>query len=216
MENHILSGKITKIVKKDRHKDKYLIYIDNLLAFEISETMLIQYGLHKGMIIKKECYPDILEQEKEMQAYHDAIKFLAYKARSEQEVINKMKEKNYSDKTIEKILIKLKSHHYINDEEYALSFVKDKLHLNKIGRVKLKYELNKKGISSNIITKIIDQYVDDEVEYTIAMELAKKKLQSIYKKDTLQVQYRKIGSLLQRRGFQYDLIVKILSELFGF
>ena len=93
--------------------------------------------------------------------------------------------------------------------EFAKSFMKDKINLNKHGPPRIKYELYRKGVSQEIIEKVLEE---DKNEYTRALELAKKKMSS-YKNDDRNAIYRKLGGFLQRRGYSYDCISKILKEL---
>ena len=74
----------------------------------------------------------------------------------------------------------LKEYNLINDLEFAESFAKDKINLNGFGPKRIKYDLYKKGISNDIIQKVLEEDKDDE--YSRALELGKKKLTS-YKND---------------------------------
>ncbi|NLW21899.1 MAG: hypothetical protein GXY88_01370 [Tissierellia bacterium] len=50
------------------------------------------------------------------------------------------------------------------------------------------------------------------MEYERALELARKKISS-YKKDNRDAIYRKLGGFLQRKGYSYDCIMKVLKEI---
>ena len=133
---------------------------------------------------------------------------MTYRQRSEKEIIDKLKRKGFSEDIIENTLIYLKEYNLINDLEFSKSFVNDKINLNKFGPERIKYELYRKGISQEIIEKVL---AEDE-EYDRALELAKKKLPS-YKNDDKNAKYRKLGGFLQRKGYSYECISKILREL---
>ena len=67
-----------------------------------------------------------------------------------------------------------------------------------------------KGVSRDIADEILEEYCDGE--YEIALELAKKKIHS-YKNDDRNSIYRKLGGFLQRKGYSYDVVSKVLKEL---
>lgn len=105
-----------------------------------------------------------------------ALKFLVYKMRSEHEVRQHLKEKHSAtNEAIEDIIDYLYSYNYLDDEKYAVAFIKDKLNFSPIGRIKMKYELAQKGINSSIIEIMIEELYPLEKEIEIAKKLLLKK-----------------------------------------
>ena len=69
-----------------------------------------------------------------------------------------------------------------------------------------------KGIDDDIIETVLVEDKDDE--YERALEIATKK-HSSYKDDDRNKIYRKLGGFLQRKGYSFDIVSKILKELLG-
>ena len=199
---------ITKI-EPQRNEERVNIYLDGEFAFGLMKEIQYKYGLTEDMNIDREYIDKVLMAEEQSKANNYALKFLAYRQRSKKEIIDKLAEKGFEDKFIENTLVYLKSYDLVDDLEFAKSFAKDKINLNKQGPQKIKYELYKKGISKEIIEKVLDE---DDNEYNRALELAKKKLPS-YKNDDRNAIYRKLGGFLQRRGYSYECVSKVLKEL---
>lgn len=199
---------ITKIEPQKR-KDRVNIYIDGEFAFGIMEEIQYKYNLSEGMKIDKKYIDEVLMEEEQSKANDQALRFLSYRQRSEKEIIDKLKEKGFQEKIIENTLIYLREYKLVDDLEFAKAFMNDKIYLNKFGPERIKHELFKKGISQEIIQEVLDE---DEDEYHRGLELAKKKLPS-YRKDDRNGKYRKLGGFLQRKGYSYDCIYKILREL---
>ena len=199
---------ITKI-EPQKNEERVNIYLDGEFAFGLMKEIQYKYGLTEDMNIDREYIDKVLMAEEQSKANNYALKFLAYRQRSKKEIIDKLAEKGFEDKFIENTLVYLKSYDLVDDLEFAKSFAKDKINLNKQGPQKIKYELYKKGISKEIIEKVLDE---DDNEYNRALELAKKKLPS-YKNDDRNAIYRKLGGFLQRRGYSYECVSKVLKEL---
>ena len=199
---------ITKI-EPQKNEERVNIYLDGEFAFGLMKEIQYKYGLTEDMNIDKEYIDKVLMAEEQSKANNYALKFLAYRQRSKKEIIDKLAEKGFEDKFIENTLVYLKSYDLVDDLEFAKSFAKDKINLNKQGPQRIKYELYKKGISKEIIEKVLDE---DDNEYNRALELAKKKLPS-YKNDDRNAIYRKLGGFLQRRGYSYECVSKVLKEL---
>ena len=69
---------------------------------------------------------------------------------------------------------------YLDENRYARSFANDKFRFNKWGRIKIAYELQKKGIASQIRIDALHS-IDDEDYERMLFELLKNKKKSIRK-----------------------------------
>lgn len=206
-------GIITKIEQQEKNKSRYSVYVDDQFAFGISEDLLVKYRLLKGKEIDSTSMGQIVEEEEQQKANNYALKLLSYRGRARHEMEKKMKEKGYEAQTIEKTIAFLQTHNYINDEDFAASYVRDKRNIQKLGKMRIKQELYQKGVDKTIIQGAIDEQIDPEEELEAALNFGRKKLDSTYRNDDKNAQYRKLGSSLQRKGYDYDIIKKVLSAL---
>ena len=202
--------KITSIEPQKNNNDRVNIYLDGNFAFGISIEILYKYGLEKDIEIDEEYIENVLKAEEKNKAINYALNFLNFKWRTEKEIRNKMLLKGYDEKIIQEAISYLKEQKLIDDRRFAEGFVKDKINFNKLGKYRLKNELYNKGISGDIIDEVLSENCDDELER--AMELGRKKLPS-YKNDDKNAIYRKLGGFLQRKGYSYDCISKVMREL---
>lgn len=200
--------KITKIEPQKR-KNRINVYVDNEFALGINEEVMIQCNLKIGMEVDDNFIENILLAEEENKALDYALRLLTYRQRSEKEIYDSLKRKGYMEKHIENVISSCKDKNYLNDREFAKSFINDKINLNKYGPVRIKHELKLKGVSRDIIDEVIDYDRDDQ--YELAKEVANKKINS-YRSDDKKAIYRKLSGLLQRRGFSYDIISKVVRE----
>lgn len=198
---------ITKIQPQKNDK-RVNIYIDGEFAFGLMLETQYKYNLKEGMDIDIDFIETVLLEEEQLKAKNIALNFLTHRKRTAKEITDKLKEKGFEESIVEKTLDYLKNYGLVDDKDYANSFVKDKVKLNKHGPQRIKYDLYRKGISQEIIEEVLMK--DDE--YPRALELAKKKMSS-YKNDDRDKIYRKLGGFLQRRGYSYDCISKVLKEL---
>ncbi|KNF10183.1 hypothetical protein CLPU_1c03480 [Gottschalkia purinilytica] len=205
--------KITKIEKHKRNKERYHIYMNDQYYFTVDEDILVKFRLLKGSEFDEDFIESVIKEEEKSRAKNYALKLLNYKRRTEKEIYEKMKEKGYDEENIEFAIEFLKSYNYIDDLEYAKCYVKDKYNLKKLGKQRIKTELYNKGIRDNIINEVIKDVIDDDNEYDKALELARKKLSTTYKNDDKVALYRKLGGFLQRKGYSFDIVKKVLNEL---
>lgn len=202
--------KISRIETQKNNKDRLNIYIEDTFAFGISVDVFVKYNLQKGQEIQDDFIEEILLAEENNQAINSAVKYLSYRQRSIKEVNEHLNRKGYEESIIEKTIDYLLEKNYLNDYEFAQSFIRDKSYLNKYGINKIRYELLNKGISKEIVAKTLR--FDGDEEYDNAMALAQKKMNSYRGQDRNSI-YRKLGGFLQRRGYRYDTVSKVLKEV---
>lgn len=103
--------------------------------------------------------------------------------------------------------------------QYAQNYIKDKTRFNNYGSIRLKNELLNKGIDKKIVEDALEQFFDNDSvkydEYKAAKELAIKKL-NLYKKDDKAAKYRKLSGFLIRKGYSYDIVNQVVSELLSY
>ena len=201
--------KITNI-ELQKNQKRYNIYIDNKFAFGLTDELRFKYGLNIDDIIEQDYIDNVLKSEEQMKVTNHALNLLSFRQRSRQEIYTALQRKGYEDSYIEETIRYLELNKYIDDRSFASSFINDKRNLNKYGSNRIKYELYNKGISKEIIEETLD--VDTDDEYIIALEIATKKL-STYKEQDNNSVYRKLGGFLQRKGYSYDLVSKVLREI---
>jgi len=153
-----------------------------------------------------------------------AYRFLSYRPRSKKEVERKLKEKKFSGENILNIISLLEKNNYLNDREFTLNWIKYRMENKPLGRRSLEYELKEKGVDSGIIKDSLDEVYSGEFdEYDVAVRLAEKKISSLKKKQPPQSPLtkgelggylkRRLFSYLQRKGFSFGLIERVMSEL---
>jgi len=144
-----------------------------------------------------------------------AYRFLSYRPRSKKEVERKLKEKKISGENISSIISLLEKNHYLNDREFTLNWVKYRMENRPSGRRSLEYELREKGVDSEIIKDSLDEvYTGEFDEYEVAVRLAEKKISSLNKRKIEDnVIKRRLFSYLQRKGFSYDTIERVIENI---
>lgn len=200
--------KITKIEKQKNNLKRYSVFIDYEFAFGIDEVDLLYYKLSENTQIDETKYNFILENVIYNKAKNKAVKYISYQPRTEKEVTEKLKECEYSDDIIFRVIETMKKYNYINDKEYAKNFLTSKLNLKGYGIFKISFDLKQKGISDDIINDIIENTELNENKR--ALEVLEKKLRG--KKISDYKEKQKLYNFLLRRGFSYDVIKEAINN----
>lgn len=191
---------ITSIEMQKKRSNRYSIFIDNKFAFGLDGVDLLFYKLKEGDTLSQEKYDIIMDNVIFSDAKNVATNFISFKQRTHKEVINKLQSKGFDEITIDKVMILLEKYNYINDFNYALSYIKEKSNLNNEGLIKIKYNLKLKGISDEIINNAIEESDINSID-TIVKLLDKK----IKDKQNISIKEKnQVFNFLIRKGFSYD------------
>lgn len=200
---------ISSIEKSKKNKDNMLVYVDGEYAFSISEEDYLTLNLYEKKEITNEEIDYIKNTINLSRAKSTAVKYLSMKVRSELEVRAKLENDGFSRDVIDSAVNELKAIGYINDHMYAQKYIFDRSKLKPKAKKLLRYELEKKGISSDIIDEALDDFIMDES--VLAESLVKKKFGKYDMSEEKTI--RKIYSFLQHRGFGYGLIQDVVNKI---
>ena len=146
------------------------------------------------------------------QALSKLQKYCTYQDRCHIEVERKLTEMRIIPQAKEHIIMSLIDGDYLNEERFALAFVKGKFKIKKWGRIRLKAELKKRKISKYLIESALKQI--SEKDYLFAFEeLANRKANSI-KANSILLKKKKLADYLIYRGWESNLVYKKVNQLF--
>ena len=148
-------------------------------------------------------YDDTLVKKAKLRA----LNLLNTMGRTEAQLRQKLKQSNYPEEVIEIAMDYVKSFGYVNDFEYARSFIQNRK--EKKSQKELYMLLSQKGIKNDILDMVFEEYYDsDSSKEAIITILRKKK----YNSDTAtREETQKMYAFLTRKGFAYDDIRRVLT-----
>lgn len=205
-------GIITKIESQKKRDDRVNIYIDEKFFMAIYKELVFTFNLKKGQEIDSNHLKSILDDEMYMKAKNKTLSILSKASQSEKQIRQKLA-KDYEEDTIERVIEFLQKYKFIDDEDLASRIINTNVNLNKYGKNKIKQNLYNKGIDKNIIENAIDD-IDTNKEFENALYLGKKRYDRLKNEDPRKA-YQKIGNHLAYKGFNYDIIKKVLNNLFN-
>lgn len=197
--------KITDIKQQARRQDRYSIYVDGKYMFSFSENELVGSGLRKNQEVSEQQLADLKNTAVLDKGYDRALNLISHRPRSEGELRDYLRRKDYSPEESDQILNKLSERGYVNDADFARRWVESRRLLKSTSKRRLSQELRQKRIASDIINDVLA--ADETNERDVLRELVeRKRKQTKYQDDLKLMQY------LSRQGFNYDDIKSAISE----
>ena len=133
------------------------------------------------------------------------------RAKSKGELLAHLKKRGIEDDIASATIYRLQEAGLINDTEFAKAWTQSRHSSKKLSKRIIATELRSRGVDQNSIDEALDE-IDDEDEYRMAFSLAMKKYSTISRLEA-DVQVRRIQSLLQRKGFGFGIIGRVIREL---
>ena len=139
-------------------------------------------------------------------------KYCAYQERCVKEVTDKLSTFDLSPKEREGILAYLLDNRFVNNERFAMSFVKGKINQSGWGVNKIRFHLLQKGIDKDLIDEALRQ-TDEEVYRQRLYGILQAKAKTVKAENDFEMK-RKLAAFAMQRGFEAPLVWEVLKELF--
>lgn len=197
--------RITDIKQQVKRKTRYSIYVDDKYSFSLSETELMKSGIRIGRDYNAEELEELQQTAVLDKAFMRSLDYLARRPRSEWEVRDYLKRKEYDSPTIDTILNKLSDYDYIDDAKFAQAWITNRRLLKPTSLRRLRQELIQKHVSKEVIEAAL---TEDEGDETASLKevIEKKRSQSRYQDP------QKLIAYLLRQGYNYGDIKDALQS----
>jgi regulatory protein len=144
------------------------------------------------------------------QAFTKIASFCAYQERCHQEVREKLQTFQLTEDEMEEVIVLLINDNYLNEQRFAIAFAGGKFRVKSWGKIKIRYELQQRNISSYCIQKALES-IDNEEYYEKLVDIATKKAQQEQLRSIADKQ--KLYNFLASKGYESSLIQEVMKEI---
>ena len=201
---------VTAITPQRKGNNRLSIFVDGKFTIGVSTDVLQKTGIHTGKSVSRSEIENLKKAEQRQNAMNRALQYLSYRPRSEYEVKTRLKRYGYEDDMVTATLERLRSLGYVDDTAFTMFWIENRSSFSPRSTRLISQELKQKGIDTGTITEIISS-IDDETE---AYKAGQSKSSSLTTVDKNQFR-KKLGASLRRRGFDYDVISRVVSRLWN-
>ena len=195
---------------KPKNKSKYIICIDEKVAFVLYKGDLNHYHLNPGEEVESKEYEEIMTEVLPKRALDRSYKLLMSRDYTVKQLKDKLIGDGYPMQIIEDTIEKLKNEKYLDDERFAENYIFWKSKTK--SRKRMIMDLKQRGIefdaSSNVYDELLEKNDIDNEETIILAFLAKK---GFTPDSATYEEKQKMTQTLLRKGFSFDSIHNILG-----
>ncbi len=212
--------KITSIEKaKSKRGPKgfgvwYELLFDSGLSFLVNDELILKYLMKKGNDFTNNKIKAIRLEAEYQFLKKKAINILARRRYSEKELRRKLESDKKYAPHIDRVIDDFKKLGLIDDLQFAAGVIHRLLVSGARSKRYIRQKLYQKGVPREISEKAIDNELADYDEYRAALKLARKKYKMVRHQPQLKTKKR-IADFLRGRGFEWDVINHVLTELLG-
>lgn len=195
--------KITKLEVQKNDKNRVNLYVDDEFYSGIPAELVYLEHLKTGLEIDEKDLKKIIFENEKSKAMSRVTKYIGSSLKTQKQIRDYLRKKEYSDDTIEFVMSKLVEYNYIDDKKYAQAYVLT--YGKKYGKLKLKSQLKVKGVSEEIIECVLEDNKVDSIE-SVASKYLKNKVMSYEV-------FQKLFRFLYSRGYEFDEINSYINKL---
>ena len=195
--------KITKLEVQKNDKNRVNLYVDDEFYYGIPAELVYLEHLKTGLEIDEKDLKKIIFENEKSKAMSRVTKYIGSSLKTQKQIRDYLRKKEYSDDTIEFVMSKLVEYNYIDDKKYAQAYVLT--YGKKYGKLKLISQLKVKGVSEEIIECVLEDNKVDSIE-SVASKYLKNKVMS-YEVS------QKLFRFLYSRGYEFDEINSYINKL---
>lgn len=198
---------VTKLTPQ-RNKKFVNVYLDGKFEFGIDLDNLYKFGIKVEKNFSQEEIDEIIHAANFNKTLNKLLNFATLRPRSYKEINDWFFKKKTEKQIQEKLISKLEKLGLLDDEKFAKWWIRQRIEFKPRSKRALKFELLKKGISSNVIDSVLRNTEIDELE--LAKKLTETKLRSLERYDD-EVRKKKLTNFLMGKGFSWNIVKEVLS-----
>ena len=189
------------------------VVFDRGVTIRLRPDDITALGLQPGIVLDDTAGREIRRRAERALAVGIANRLLAVRLRSRRELEDRLHRRGISADILASVIADLERHGFIDDRRFAEAWVRTRRALLPSGRIRLQYELARKGVARDAVTQVLGGGGGgDEAELALAVAQGRMRR---YRGLQPEVVYRRLGGMLQRRGFSSGVVSRVLRQVLG-
>lgn len=198
---------ITAIERNRRRRSRVDIYVNGIVACDISRVTAKKHELRIGSELSEAALAALIAEDRRREATETAVAMLARRPHSEREVRRRLGRRKLETSIIDETVDRLKEAHLLDDAEFARSFAESRARVSPRSQRMLIQELRAAGVAGETAANAVTDVSDEENAYRVALG----RLRSLARLDERAFQQRLSGAL-QRRGFSWEITRRTVAR----
>ena len=207
---------ITAIIPSARRPGRFDVVADGADLATLSIDAIERLRLGVGTSLDERQLDAVRREGEIVRVYDRALAMLAARGRATVELRRSLVGKKEEPALVDAAIERLRTAGLLDDADFARQFARSKALGAGMSRRRLRQELGRRGVASELSDDAIDAVFAEEAidEEALVESAARKKLRTLTKLDP-ETRRRRLYAYLARRGYDADDVARVVRELVG-
>ena len=199
--------RITRL-ERSRGQKQITLTLDSQMQMLISAEVCLQMGLRVGDDLSEPQIESLHEAQARRACLDSALRLLSYRQRTESELRDRLMQKRLRSEIVAATISRLRTAGLLDDAQFARSWVGSRNQRAPRSRRLAAAELRARGVTRGVVEDVTATIDERDAAYRAAERRA------LSLADLPYVEFRRrIGGLLLRRGFDYEVVKETVQML---
>ncbi len=203
---------ITRIEVQKKRKQRFSLFAGDAFITGLSLDTLSRFQISVGTILSDQQLHAIEKAESALQLREQAFRLLARRAHSRRELRDKLRQRNYNPGMIDKLLDDFTDRKYLDDIQYAKTFIEEELRIRYSGPALVRDKLRQKGITAESIEMLLTEIYPPDRQLKNCRHLCGKKIKS-WPRPLERKQISQLTGYLRNKGFSWEIVQQAAADL---
>jgi regulatory protein len=194
--------------------DRLRVAINGVSIGDVTLDFVADQGVREGRTISRGEAGEVLAAVARTLVLDKALDLLAVRARSSRDLRTRLRRAGAPDGDISWTIDRLGAQGFVDDAAYARQVARAKVMAGGVSRRRVEKVLRQRGVAGDIAADAIEATLSEVEldEHGAALAAAEKRLKSLASLDP-QVRRQRLYAFLARRGYETDIVRKVLKEV---
>ena len=150
-------GKITALRARKGRRKRVNIFLDGEYAFSLEGEVAVKEGLRVDQELSPERIEEITSANSYRRCYDAAALFISYRPRSEPELRERLRKRNFPAESIDEVVTRMKEQGLVDDTAFAQFWTENRDSFSPRSQWLTGMELRRKGVSEEIIQQAFEE-----------------------------------------------------------
>lgn len=193
---------------KETKQGRMAVFFDDEFDFSVDEETMVRHKLKVGQKFTPEQYEQLKSETQYQKAKEKAFSLLSFKSFSRRQLGERLG-RDFSEDCVEEVLDRLEELGLLNDADYALRCARDLFALKHYAPSRVRQELAARGIGSNDIEDVMEEFSDFDASAAV-LGLLERKYGASLREEKVR---RRAFAALMRLGYEPEDIRSQISVL---
>ncbi len=189
------------------HRERVRVFLDGEFWAELDSGVTTERGVREGAELSHEELAEVRVAGERPLAMNRALNILGYRARSKNELRERLVRAGYAGETVDEVVGRLEEFGYLNDEELAREFAR--AGARKFGPRRIYGNLRRIGVEEEVARETVEEEFVGRSEHEAAREAARRRYNTVQRSDA---QSRRVYGFLTRRGYSAGICAEVARE----